>query len=627
MDKDIRNNLIRCYTDNLTPPYSGSIDAWCHENCDLPSAYAIPGRFSVESSPYLVQPFRDLKDPSVKMVLLIGATQIGKTLISELYIPYIVVNDPGPILRLHASDEMAALFTETRLIPLLKNCKPVNSMLKMNRFAASKKGISLPHMYIKVGSAKESLLHGQSIKYLLMDEAHIFDLGVIEKALARTTAFAGRRKVVISSQPNSRGSELEKYYNAGLIWSWHWLCPSCHKHQEYRWWHRREDDSYSGVNWTTILNDDGETTNISLSSKTAWLECEYCRHHVEDTLENRRYLNDSGQYICIKTDGDPSIHSYTTPQFVNINIKFSELVAQFINARRRERMGLDEDMISFKNQVLGAFYKASPQEDASKIARGEYVINPSAYDKEWVRIMTCDFQAKGGLKFYVIREWNKNGNESRRLSFGVERTWEEINEIRKKWGIRTPNVGVDSGFSAVEVYQTCLKFGEDFYDPVLKKKIYLTWVCMKGDGAKLSYMHEDKVSRYFAPLSKQDAMFPVDSKFHGRPAKLLLWSNYSIKSILITQLRDGKLKNVKWLVDKKDADYEKQLYSEMLKEEIDKKSGAKKLRWVKIGDEANEYLDCEAMNLTLAIRYSLFSPVAVDEPELQKVVPQAPTSV
>ena len=613
---------MKVYLDNLSPPYSGSISDWCHENVSLPPAYAIPGKFSVDSSPYLIQPFDDLRDPKVMMVNIIGATQIGKSLLAELFLPFVVVNDPGPALRLHQNDDIASVFTTTRLLPIFRNCKPTKMLLRGgSRFAASKKGIDFPHMNIKVSSAKESVLHGLSIKYILMDETHLYDVGVIEKVIARTTAFAGRRKIIISSQPNQAGSELEKWYNKGLIYEWQWMCPKCKKHQPYRWSYRRDDETYAGINWKTILNEDGETTNAALSSKTAVLECFHCRHQIQDTLENRRYLNDTAKYICIKSSGDPLIHSYTVPQFVNINIRFEEMVIQYMDARKSKKLGLDEDMITFHNQILGKFYHSGIVTDESKMARGDYSVNPSEYDKNWLRIMTVDYQAIGAIKYYVIREWSKKGNESRRLTFGVCRTWDEINDIRNKWGINQGCVGIDSGFSTTEVYQTCIRYGEDFYDPVLKKKIYIGFVPMKGDGAKLSYMHDDKVARYFAPLTKQDAIWPRDSKFYGRPAKLLLWSNYSIK-LLLMSLRDRKIENVKWLIDTKDVEYERQLYSEELREEVDKKTGQRKARWVKVPGIANEYLDCEAMNLTLAIRYNCFSPTKIDEAELSKIIPE-----
>ena len=617
MDTIVQQELFASYSDNLSPPFSGSVDQWCNQHIDLPSAYAIPGKFSVNSSPYLIQPFQDLRDPKVMMVNMIGATQIGKSLLAELYIPFIIANDPGPLLRLHQNDDIGEVFTATRLIPMLKNCKPIQSMLMLNRFVATKKGLTLPHMNIKVSSAKESMLHGLSIRYLLMDEAHLYDVGTIEKAIARTTAFAGRRKIIISSQPNVHGSELEKWYNKGLIFSWHWLCPHCKKHQPYRWWQRRSDNTYAGINWDTILNDDKDTTNILLSSRTAWLECYDCRHKVSDTIENRRYLNDTGKYVCTKTDGDPTIHSYTVPQFVNINISFADLVVQYLNAKKLEPLGLDEDMITFKNQVLGAFYKASVQDDHSKIARGEYSTDPNHKSPDSIRIMTVDVQRRGLIKYYVIREWNKKGNESRRIAFGVCRTWGEVDDIRKKYGVSNACVGVDSGdgVTSQDVYQACISHGEWTPD----KKIWLNWIPMKGD-QKMSYIHEDKVNRYYSPPSKQSVSWPSDSKYRGMPAKLILWSNWSVKSILMS-LRDNKVDGVKWLVDSKDATYEQQMYSEGIKSILDKKTGTTIQRWVQIGED-NHYLDTEAMNLTLAIKFNCFSATKINEDELMKMLPK-----
>lgn len=621
LDTRIVNEFLESYSEALQPPFSGSVAEWC-KCIDLPNSYAIPGKFNVDNSPYLRQPFEDLKNPTVRMINIIGATQIGKSLLAELFIPFIIVNDPGPTLRLHQSDELAATFTETRLIPLLKNCPSVKSMLGLTKFAATKKGIILPHMSIKVSSCKESVLHGQSIRFLLLDEAHLYDVGVIEKALARTTAFAGRRKIVVSSQPNKKGSDLEKYYNMGQIFEWQYKCQNkdCGKHQPYRWYWQRKDQTYAGVNWETILNDDEETTNIALSAKTAYLECFYCNHRIKDTPENRRRLNDEAKFECIKTDGDVGIHSYTIPQFVNINISFADMVVQYLNAKKMERItGLAEDMITFENQILGKFYHAGITADHSKIMRGDYSIDPAKLDANFIRIMSVDVQRIGKIKYYVVREWSKTGNESRRLDYGVARTWEDVAAIQKKWDIPDVLVGVDSGDgeTTTEVYQECVKHGK-----VIKMNngflSYLSWAALKGD-AKISWTdHPDKVNRFYSTQRKGDTMFPIDSKYKGIPAPLWLWSNYSIKTILMN-LRDNKVPGVKWLVDKKDAEYEKQLYSEGLISQVDKKTGQVVARWMQIG-ESNHYLDCEAMNLTMAIMANCFSATNVDETLLKKVV-------
>jgi len=619
MEITYQKELLSSFVESFNPPFTGSVYQWCNQNVDLPQAYRYTGRFDVSLSPYLVQPFDDLLDPRVKMVNLIGATQIGKSLLAELYIPFIICNDAGPVLRLHQSDEMAHTFMETRLLPLLRNTPPVAKMLAGNRNAAKKDIIIFPHMAVKVSSAKESMLHGQSIRFLLLDEAHIFlDAGTIDKALARTTAFAGRRKIVISSQPNRAGSELEKYFNVGMIYEWEWLCPKCKQYQPYRWNWQRLDGTFAGVNWTTILNPDGEQTNIGLSAKTAWLECFHCCHKVTDTQENRRLLNDTSKYLCIKNDGDPSVHSYTVPQFVNPNISFADMAIQYMNAKRTMyNLGLDEDMVTFVNQVLGRFYKAAPTADHSKIMRGDYLPENVKQDKEWVNILTADVQRKGSLKFYIVRSWNRSGRESRRLDFGVVRTWEEIEALRVKWNVQLPCVGLDCGDGEMqsEVFQACV-----LHNQILKlpngQFEYLCWAALKGD-QKISYDHPDKVKRYYSPIRYGDPMFPADHRLKKLPAKFWLWSNFSIKTIF-ANLRDNKVPGVKWVVNGVDKEYEAQLWSEGLKT-IVKKNGETTLRWVKTGED-NHWYDAENMNLVMAIQAGIFTPTAVNEEELKKLV-------
>ena len=623
MIPEVHDKILGVFCD-VSPPFSGSIAQWAYENIKLPQVYSQPGRVDISTSPWLIPPLEDVLNPRVRMIIKIMGIRIGKSMTDEITIPYWISQAPSPILRVHQDDDMAATITETKLLPILQTCDAISPMLPRNKGGKISKGlIKFPHMFIRISGDKETIAHSIGVRYLVMDEAHLYEFGLIEKFIGRTVDFAGRRKIIISSTPNHGGSELEKYYLSGNVWEWQWCCPSCNKHQPYYWSKQREDGlSYAGFNWDTILAEDGEHTDIAKSAKTTWLECYFCKHQVHDNIANRRMLNDTAKYVCIKSDGYPEIRAYTVPLFVNHNLSFESFTIQYLAAKRvRRKLGLDEDLVTFVTQVLAKFYHAEPQSDHSKIARGDYIPNPTEYDKNWVNIMTCDYQAIGAIKYYVVRAWNKNGNESRRLAFGICRTWEEINEARKKWNVRVPCVGVDSGFSATEVYQTCIRFGEKFNDPVLKKEIFTTFVPMKGDGAKLSYTnHLDKISRYYAPLSSQDSSFPQNSKYYGIPAKLLLWSNYSIKSILM-DLRDQKVPGVKWLVDFKDNEYEKQLYSEELREEVDKKTGQKKARWIKVGD-SNEYLDAEAENLTLAIRYNVFSPTKINEDELKKAVPE-----
>lgn len=612
---DVKKELMDVYRKAIQPPYFGGIRSWAEENVILPPAYAIPGKLDMSISPYLLDPLKDIDDPKVTQINLAMATQVGKSLVSELAILYWIVNNPGPIFRIFNNNEISATFAETRLIPLLKNCKVIKPLLDTDRFSMKKAGIVLPHMAVTMGGANQGKAHGMSVRYLLADEIHAWDVGMFNLFMARTTAFAGRRKIICASQPSSAGSEWDTIYSKGLIYEWQWECPSCKKRQPYIWSKEKKNGGYAGFNWDTVLNTDG-STNIVESSKTTWLECEDCDHRVKDTPTERRQLNDNGKYVCIKSDGDVSIKSYTCPNFVNINLSFEAAATQYMLAKRMMKYtGLHEQMEIFVTQVLGKFYKKEETVDISRIITEVY---NKEVDKDWIVSMGVDVQRVGNVKYYVVRAWNKNGNESRRLDFGVTIHWSDIEEIRKKYNIPLPMVHVDSGDgeTTVQVYQECLikgmvvKLGGNLQ--------FISYTPTKGDGSKTSYKHVDGVNRLYSPVSNQDAGFPQGHKLKGIPAPLILFSNYSIKTIL-GNLRDNQIPNVTWKIDAPDEQYDKQMYSEGLMDVVDKKSGLTVKRWIQTHQD-NHFWDCEVLNLLAAIRASVFSSTKINEADIRRII-------
>lgn len=612
MTKDQIQNFVSIYSNSLTPPYNLGFRKWAEQYIPLPTAYAIPGKLDLSISPYLHKPMEDVDNPRIKQINLCMATQVGKSLISSLAVLYWIVNNPGPIYRIFQNNDISAIFTETRLIPLLRGCELIKPLLSHNRFSAKKKGIILPHMAVTLGGANDGLAHGMSVKYLLADELHEWELGMFNKFVARTTAFEGRKKIICTSQPNEKGSEWEEITEKGMIYEWHWKCHNekCNRYQPYHWSKSRGDNTYAGFNWDSVINEDGEITNIAQSAKTTWLECEYCRERHYDNPLTRRRLNDEGTYVCVKNDGASDIVTYTCPIFVNINLSFETAATQYMLAKKAKRQtGLDEQMKIFVNQVLGKFYKAEHRLEISKILMEMY--NPTDLtDKDYIKTMGVDVQRNGNVKYWVIWAYHRNGNESKRVDFGIARTWEEVEKIRKKHNVLLPMVGVDSGDGSrtLEVYQECIKHGT-----VIKAKSgqlqYVSWTPMKGSD-KGSFKHKDNHMRLYSEVSNQDTQFPVGNKFRGIPAPLILWATTPIK-IILTNLRDNKLKGIKWMVDRPDNDFDLHMYSEDLKEVVDKKTGLTTTRWIQNRDE-NHYLDATAMGLALALMANVFSPTKID---------------
>jgi hypothetical protein len=398
-----------------------------------------------------------------------------------------------------------------------------------------------------------------------------------------------------------------------LVYEWQWQCPQCKKRQPFTWSKQLPGEAgYVGFNWDSILMPDG-STNITDSSATTWLECEYCRAKINDTPQERRTLNDTGEYILIKSDGDPSVVTFMAPCFVNPNISFASKAAEYMVAKRsKKNTGLDELLEIFYEQSLGKFYKREEMDDPFKILITDYDKDVSP---DFIYTMGVDVQETGNVKYYVVRAWNKNGNESRRIDFGICRSWDELEAIRVKYKIFRPSVHVDSGDGnrTQEIYQECVLHGEEIQ--VNKQNIYTCWTPTKGD-QKVNYKHQDNIVRLYSPISPQDAGFPYGHKLKGRQAPLILFSNYGVKTIL-SNLRDNLIEGVKWLNDLPDTEYDKQMFSERLVDVVDKKSGQLVKRWIASGD--NHFYDCEVLCLLGAIRAKAFSSIKINEDDLMKL--------
>lgn len=602
MDNALKVSLVESFNNAFEAPFTGSIYAWAHENIDLPSSYAVQGRFDVSISKYLIKPLEDLQNRDIQQVNLIASTQTGKSLVQEIFLPYLIINDAGPTLRLQQTDEMSKTFVETRIIPVLQRCKATKELLDNERFTATSTGITLPHMFVKMTSAKENLLHGLTIRYLLMDEVWLYDKQSVIKAKARTTAFGNRKKILITSQPGIEGDQLFDEMT-GKIFEWGWRCKECHQLQPYSW--TKEVNGISGSSWAGMIWDkklkDGGTYDYEATGDTARLQCEYCTGSLVDSESNRRYLNDNGDYILVKDNGNPQCHTYQWPAFVNQKISFKEKVIQYLQAvTTHKRLGTTDGLRLFRQQVMGQFWKRSGPIETSKVLAVAF--NPNEkWPDEIFRCIAVDYQRKHEMKFYVVCSFSKN--EIRVLEHAFCATWDDIVTLQNKWKVPSAGVFVDSGYNADEIYKECCAHSQ----PIVfnRKVILFGWWAMKGDGGHEYYPHKvgnDIIRKYYSPEVKASIN---NSQF----ARLILWANLPIKNMLF-HIRENK-SDIKLIVPTPDPQFDEQLNAESLEWVEDKRTGLKTPRWIKTSDN-NHYLDCMCMALVAATMRGIYTTHVID---------------
>jgi len=79
---------------------------WARKHIVLPESYATSGPFNVRLSPWLIPIFDALQNPLVRRVHFRKAVQIGGTLVADVWVPWLICNDAGPISWTMQTDEM-----------------------------------------------------------------------------------------------------------------------------------------------------------------------------------------------------------------------------------------------------------------------------------------------------------------------------------------------------------------------------------------------------------------------------------------------------------------------------------------------------------------------------------------
>ena len=587
---DNNDSLLKAFQSAWDPFDTRPIYTWANTNVLLGNAYSIPGPFDVARSKFLIEPFNALKDHSIRQVNVMASPRCCKTLLGEIYLLYTIANNAGTFLWLQSSDEVMDRMSDLRILPLLKSCKPVSEMMSTtNRFSITKRKVWFPHMTLNLTSAKIRSLQSIGYKFEVLDECWLYDAGYIGEARARTGDFQSNSKMLLLSQGGIEGDDWSKEFQDAPIWDWGFVCANCKKEQVLSFNSKREDSTYGGIIWdkNDTTNKDG-VWNYQEAAKTARLECinPNCKHQYPDQPQVRRYLNDNGLYINTKKDGNPKRISYRWNALANIEIPFSDLVVEYLQAK--DALSLEGNKLrlqEFYQKRLAKSFNTSIQSALSTIAIEDY--NPL---DNWgdITLMSIDCQNSFTEFYYVVRSWMKTG-ESRLRAFGKVSTWSELREIQQKFQIRDQCVLVDSGYNATIVYQKACEHSH--IGVVGGKKQTLSWIATKGVDA-IDFPHPDGTRRIYSEIAQGDPALGTGPK--GKTAPLVKFSNYSYKQLLIA-LRDGK--GQKWSCPEFDEEYTRQLNSEILQRTIDKKSGKEKWIFIQKTGVANHLFDCEVLQI------------------------------
>lgn len=244
----------------LMPPPNLTVSQWADQFRMLsPEASAEPGRWNTSRAPYQRAMMDAICDPRVHTVVVMSSAQIGKTELLLNALGYTVDLDPGPVLLIQPTLEMAEAFSKDRLDPMLRDTPALREKVRQGRKESSNtiRHKSFPGGHITLaGSNSSAGLASRPIRFVLADEVDRWEASVGDEgdplALAgkRTTTFWNRKQLVVSTPTVKGVSRIEAKFAESDQRRCFVACPHCATRQVLEWKH---------VKWR---NADPETAHL-----------------------------------------------------------------------------------------------------------------------------------------------------------------------------------------------------------------------------------------------------------------------------------------------------------------------------------------------------------------------------
>jgi len=232
------NAAISSALKNFRPPESLTVAEWADRDRRLsPENSAEAGPWRTSRTPYLREPMEAFTDPRIQKIVMVAASQVGKSELELNIIGYIIDQDPGSILFVQPTLEDAKKFSRLRVAPMIRDSKPLKAKVSEIKTRDSGNTIlqkSFPGgMLTMTGSNSASALSSTPARYILGDERDRWALSAGTEgdpwalAEARQATFYNAKAIEVSTPTIKGSSNIETSFYQGTQERWCHQCPEC----------------------------------------------------------------------------------------------------------------------------------------------------------------------------------------------------------------------------------------------------------------------------------------------------------------------------------------------------------------------------------------------------------------
>lgn len=478
------------------PPAQQTVSEWSDANRVLVSeSSAEPGAWRTDRAPYQREIMDSFTQPGIWQIVIMASAQVGKSEIELNMMGSAIDNDPGPMLYIQPTKEVAEDYSKRRIAPMIAACPTLRNKVFKARSRDAANTITMKTFpggsLAIIGANSPADLASKPVRYIFMDETDRFPVSAgtegdpQELAERRTETFRHNRKIVKTSTPTIKGkSRIEADYMNGTQEEWHTECPHCHTYNYIRF----ADIHFEKEDFTNASGD------IDFHVKVVTWRCPTCKRDIGEHDCKRlpaKWVSKNPQAL------QNGVRSFRLNAFMSPWSDWKDIVRKFLKAQKDP-----EKLKTFYNTILGESWEIHTNSglDETLYKRREH------YDAEvpsGVLLLTMGLDTQDNRLEYEVVGWDRDGQ-----SWGISRgvipgradapgVWQEVDALlEREWKLangmkmRILASFIDSGghFTA-DIYKECAKRASRRIWPIKGEKGEGKPYCRpmkrgKGDGAK-----------------------------------------------------------------------------------------------------------------------------------------------
>lgn len=441
-------------------------DEWVASNIWFsPKAWASAGYWNHSLFPYSRGPLKAFDDPQVREIVLMWATQTGKTAILGALI------SKAAVFALFASqiacpDEKSALeHQQTKLIPVLQSVEAIAPKIKPES-RRTKRLVDIGDALIYYSWSARWTVSGRAAAFIAITEANLhsrrkdLEADPIEMVRDRVKGFGGQHKIFIEGKPSVEGEcRMERAYSQSNQQLYYVRCPHCNGYQSLELGDAASD---FGLKWKVDANGDVLPEEVYYLCRVK--HCRIDPGHKANMLRSGLWVPkgcavEDGRLVGTPIRG-PERSGFQLDSLYSNAVPWHEYAAEFLRAKRS---GIE----AMKNFVQG--WQARPWKYVSSAIQpadieshcGDY--RPGQLTENPLCIL-CGIDVQKDHFWYVVCAYGYY-SETWLVRYGRLETWEQVEELLRQ-DYHAPNgdasrvnlclIDSGDGHRTQEVYDFCV---------------------------------------------------------------------------------------------------------------------------------------------------------------------------